>query len=103
VAKPINVTNGNMYLQQTDYHLPGFGAGLELTRTYNSQMHHTGLFGFSWSSILDDSIKAYNTKLLRLNLADGRAVYLARYSTTGPYVPLTFTGKSSRTWITVTR
>ncbi len=88
VAKPINVTNGNMYLQQTDYRLPDFGAGLELTRTYNSQMHRTGLFGFSWSSILDESIKAYNTKLLRLNLAEGRAVYLARSSITTPYVPL---------------
>ncbi|MGH9960538.1 MAG: hypothetical protein ACREBC_26035, partial [Pyrinomonadaceae bacterium] len=25
VGKPVNVTNGNMYIQQTDYQLPGFG------------------------------------------------------------------------------
>src|SRR5882724_4548170 len=35
VPNPINVTNGNMYIQQTDYRLPGLGEGLEITRTYN--------------------------------------------------------------------
>ena len=89
VGEPINVTNGNMYLQQTDYRLPGFGAGLDLTRTYNSKMQRAGLFGYGWSSFLDESIKTYNTKFLRLNLADGRAVYLARTNTTAPFVPVT--------------
>jgi hypothetical protein len=28
VGKPVNVTNGNMYLQQTDYRLPGVGEGM---------------------------------------------------------------------------
>src|SRR5215813_2545653 len=37
IGEPINVTNGNMYIQQTDYRLPGMGEGLEITRTYNSQ------------------------------------------------------------------
>jgi hypothetical protein len=73
VAKPINVTNGNMYLQQTDYRLPGFGGGLEITRTFNSKMQRAGLFGFGWSSFLDESINAHDTNFLRLNLADGRA------------------------------
>jgi RHS repeat-associated protein len=88
VGKPVNVTNGNMYLQQTDYRLPGFGGGLELTRTYNSKMQSAGLFGYGWSSFLDESIKIYNTKFLRLNLPDGRAVYLARASTATPYLPV---------------
>jgi RHS repeat-associated protein len=86
VGEPINVTNGNMYIQQTDYRLQGFGAGLEITRTYNSRMQRPGLFGFGWSSILDESIKTYNSTLMRLNLADGRAVYFARPGTTAPYV-----------------
>ncbi|MEP6922021.1 MAG: DUF6531 domain-containing protein, partial [bacterium] len=88
VGEPINVTNGNMYLQQTDYRLPGIGGGLDLTRTYNSQMQRAGLFGFGWSSMLDESIKTYDPKLIRLSLADGRAVYLARPSSTAPYVPV---------------
>lgn len=87
VGGPVNVTNGNMYLQQTDYRLPGFGGGLEITRTYNSQMQRAGLFGFGWSSFLDESINAYDANFLRLNLADGRAVYLARQATTEPYLP----------------
>jgi RHS repeat-associated protein len=88
VGGPVNVTNGNMYLQQTDYRLPGFGGGLEITRTYNSRMQRAGLFGFGWSSILDESIKTYDATLLRLTLADGRAVYFARPTTTAPYVPV---------------
>jgi hypothetical protein len=28
VGKPVNVTNGNMYLKQTDYRLPGIGRGV---------------------------------------------------------------------------
>jgi hypothetical protein len=36
VGAPINVSNGNMYLQQTDYQLPGVGYGISVARTYNS-------------------------------------------------------------------
>src|SRR6266516_93216 len=87
VAKPINVTNGNMYLSQSDYHLPGFGSGLELKRTYNSKLLRDALFGFGWSSILDESIEAYGTTFLRLNWNDGRAVYFSRPTTTGVFTP----------------
>lgn len=86
-GKPINVTNGNMYLEQTDYRLPGKGDGFEITRTYNSRNQTAGLFGYGWSSILDESVTAYGTKLLRLNLPDGRAVYLTRSSISAPYLP----------------
>jgi hypothetical protein len=48
--------DGNMYLEQTDYGLPGFGEGLRITRTYNSKKQSAGLFGYGWSSILDESI-----------------------------------------------
>jgi RHS repeat-associated protein len=87
VAKPINVTNGNMYLSQTDYHLPGFGSGLEIKRTYNSNLLRDALFGFGWSSILDESIEAYGTTFLRLNWNDGRAIYFSRPTTTGVFTP----------------
>ena len=76
-----------MYIKQTDYRLPGFGEGLEVTRTYNSKMQRAGIFGYGWSSAFDESINAYGTTFLRLNLADGRGVYLGRSSTSAPYVP----------------
>jgi RHS repeat-associated protein len=88
VGRPVNVTNGNMYLQQTDYRLPGIGAGLEITRTYNSSKQTSGLFGVGWSSILDESVVAYGNFLVRLNLPDGRAVYFARDSVGSPFDPL---------------
>jgi RHS repeat-associated protein len=88
VGKPINVTNGNMYIQQTDYRLPGSGEGLEVTRTYNSKKQAAGLFGYGWSSIFDESITTYGTTLLRLNLPDGRSVYLTRPSSSSTtYTP----------------
>jgi RHS repeat-associated protein len=87
VGRPINVTNGNMYIQQTDYRLPGFGEGLEVTRTYNSRMQRSGIFGYGWSSAFDESINAYGTMLLRLNLPDARGVYFTRPSTSVPYLP----------------
>jgi len=88
VGRPVNVTNGNMYLQQTDYRLPGIGEGLEITRTYNSSKQTSGLFGVGWSSILDESVVAYGNLLVRLDLPDGRAVYFARDSVGDPFVPL---------------
>ena len=46
VGRPVNVTNGNMYLEQTDYRLPGVGDGLEIRCTYNSGNQTAGLFGY---------------------------------------------------------
>ena len=87
VGEPVNVTNGNVYLEQTDYRLPGIGDGLEITRTFNSRMKRAGWFGYGWSSILDESISAYDALTLRLNLSDGRAVYFTRPSTSDSFVP----------------
>jgi RHS repeat-associated protein len=92
VGEPINVTNGNMYLQQTDYHLPGLGEGLDITRTYNSRKQTSGLFGVGWSSILDESVVAYGNFLLRLNLPDGRAVYFERDTVGDAFDPLSTLG-----------
>jgi RHS repeat-associated protein len=87
VGKPIDVTSGNMFIHQEDYYLPGFGDGLTISRGYNSQMQKAGLFGFGWWSFLDESITTFGNLLLRLNLEDGRAVYLSRIDTISPYLP----------------
>ncbi|MEK6282278.1 MAG: RHS repeat-associated core domain-containing protein [Acidobacteriota bacterium] len=87
IGEPVNVTNGNVYLDQTDYRLPGFGAGLEIKRTYNSALKRDALFGYGWSSILDESIQTYGTTFLRLNWNDGRAVYFSRPTDTGVFTP----------------
>jgi hypothetical protein len=56
VGGPINVSNGNMYLQETDYQLPGTGEAINLTRTYNSNSSHVNLFGRGWSSTYDQDL-----------------------------------------------
>jgi RHS repeat-associated protein len=76
VGGPINVTNGNMYLQQVDYTLPGVGPALSIERTFNSGSTQIGLFGRGWSSEYDESITSIDGNLKRLNRPDGRAVYL---------------------------
>jgi hypothetical protein len=58
VGEPINVTNGNTYIQQQDYRLPGLGGGITLERTWNRLWFATPrgtlprkrMFGDSWSS-----------------------------------------------------
>ena len=77
VGSPVKVSNGNMYVQQNDYHLPGVGA-ISLIRTYNSDSQTVGLFGRGWSSPYDESVIIYDSSLLSFNRADGRVVYFSR-------------------------
>ncbi|MFL6230732.1 MAG: DUF6765 family protein [Pyrinomonadaceae bacterium] len=87
VGEPVNVTNGNVFLDQTDYRLPGVGAGLEITRSYNSAgSARSGLFGRGWTTALDVSVEASSPSLLRLNLPDDRAV-LFDASASGVFTP----------------
>ena len=78
VGAPINVSNGNMYLQQNDYELVTAGFGISLTRTYNSNSLRVGLFGRGWSTIYDESVEVLDSSLVRLNQPDGRAIYFGR-------------------------
>jgi RHS repeat-associated protein len=77
-GKPVNVTNGNMYLMQTDYAVPNTGPALAVTRTYNSNSKHLGLFGRGWTSAYDESINVYDNNIVQLAEADGRATYFGR-------------------------
>lgn len=95
VGSPINVTTGNMYLQQTDFRLPGLGEGLDLTRTYNSQSTRIGIFGYGWTTPYEESLDLLGTKFMRLNLGDGAKVFLAKRAT-GEFTaqqPLDFRGQ----------
>ncbi|HEV2826449.1 MAG TPA: Ig-like domain-containing protein [Pyrinomonadaceae bacterium] len=89
IGGPVNVTNGNMYLQQQDYALPSVGPAVSIMRTYNSNSQRVGLFGRGWSSEYDESIQAYDNNLARFNQSDGRAVYLGRGAgSSGAFAPL---------------
>ncbi|MEO6391635.1 MAG: RHS repeat-associated core domain-containing protein [Pyrinomonadaceae bacterium] len=77
----MNVTNGNMYLQQTDYQLPGVGPSIDFTRTYNSSRQVSGVFGPGWSTIYDERIYLYEDHVVSLVLSDGRTVHGGRITT----------------------
>lgn len=57
---PINLTNGNVYIQQTDVSLPGLGPSLAVERTWNSMWPQSqsglsvGLFGLNWRSTYEE-------------------------------------------------
>lgn len=87
VGEPVNVTNGNMYLQQTDYLLPGAGEPIVIQRTYNSNSPHTNFFGRGWATAYDETIRFRTDNSLRLYLSDGRAVDFSRSSSAGVFVP----------------
>lgn len=55
-GKPINLSNGDTWIQADDYELPGLGGGISIRRTWNSQWSNNspwilaGMFGDSWQS-----------------------------------------------------
>src|SRR5262249_29084426 len=78
VGKPVNVTSGNVYLKQTDYHLPGFGEAISIVRSYNSKGTRFGLFGPAWSSTYDEGLSMdFDHNTARLFMPDGRATDFA--------------------------
>jgi len=62
-GSPINLTNGNTWLQADDYELPGLGGGISLKRTWNSEWPNNspwiqaGMFGDSWQSSFEKRIQ----------------------------------------------
>jgi RHS repeat-associated protein len=87
VGQPVNVTNGNMWLQHADYAWPGVEK-LNVTRTYNSTVQESGVFGFGWSSPFDRHLVTMNQALVQLDVASGRRVdFLSTGS--GQYVAAT--------------
>jgi len=89
VGQPVNVTNGNMWLRQTDFALPGTGKYIEINRFYNSITQTSGMFGRGWSSDYDESLQIYGGRLARLNMPDGQAVYFVRETPAGLFMPHT--------------
>src|SRR5206468_686506 len=56
VGHPVNVTNGNMWVSEHDYALPGAGDSIKVDRYYNSITQQGGIFGWGWKTDLDESI-----------------------------------------------
>ncbi|MGH9947918.1 MAG: DUF6531 domain-containing protein, partial [Pyrinomonadaceae bacterium] len=85
IGLPVNVTNGNMWLNQVDYDLPGHGEAIQIDRFYNSKLLEAGLFGLGWTTKYDESLALYDDRMLRLDLPDAKGVFFGRPTTTGPF------------------
>jgi YD repeat-containing protein len=74
---PVNLTEGNVWIQQRDYSVPGLGGGLELSRTWNSRwMYATpptlaGMFGSGWRSTFEEQLMPLSTDTLIYWRGDG--------------------------------
>lgn len=79
------MTNGNMWLEHNDYSLSGVGGYIEINRFYNSTSRNIGLFGYGFSTKYDENIQIFDERMIRLNLADGRAVYFVRTAIGQPF------------------
>ena len=61
-GSPINLTNGNTYIQESDLRVPGLGGGLTLVRTWNSTWpasasgFQSGMFGLNWRSTYEERV-----------------------------------------------
>ena len=84
-GNPINLMNGNVWVSDTDYSLPGLGGGITLTRTWNSQwtinnpVETAGMFGDSWRSTYEERLSVTSGSSVKYWKGDGSA-WLFRYS-----------------------
>jgi len=71
-GQPINLLNGNTWVTQHDYSLPGLGGGITLDRTWNSlwasasqsQLPLRGMFGDSWRSTYEEHLTLLNNLVI---------------------------------------
>jgi RHS repeat-associated protein len=103
---PVDCATGNQYEQQTNFDLPGIGLGLNLTRTYNSQLAATesmpGPFGYGWTASYSDHLTVDETDgTATVTQADGSTV---RFTIDGssfdpePWVLATLVGNEDGTY-----
>jgi RHS repeat-associated protein len=78
-GEPINLTNGNVYIKQDDYVLPGLSGGITLNRTWNSLWRSTPhgsipqarMFGDSWTSSYEDCLLFIDSQTVDYFRGDG--------------------------------
>jgi RHS repeat-associated protein len=75
---PVSLVTGNVYFDQADIRVPGVGADLVFTRSYNSyNAYHNiaGAFGKGWSHSYSQTIANPAPGILRLRQANGVVLY----------------------------
>ena len=101
-GQPINLSNGNVYIQQQDVRIPGLGNGLTLTRIWNSiwptsqSSFSTGIFGPNWRSTYEERIFIGNDGTIKYARADGSFWSFLLYGNPAAYrVVAPFNGRAT--------
>ncbi|TPF19473.1 DNRLRE domain-containing protein [Priestia megaterium] len=79
----VNTYNGNFFNQETDINIEGRGLPLTVNRTYNSRSTSSGIFGYGWSSNLDQRLTFNTDDLVLYRDEDGTEHYFAKNSSGG--------------------
>jgi hypothetical protein len=89
---PINFGNGDTWISQQDYSIPGLGGGLVLGRTWNSLWslsqppEQSGIFGDSWRSNFEERIQVLTGGVAKYWKSNGSKVFYAYDGGSGGYV-----------------
>lgn len=90
-GQPINFLNGNTWITQQDYSIPGLGGGLTLSRTWNSLWplmsppEESGIFGDSWRSSFEERIQLLSGGGVKYWKGNGSALFFAYTGSGGAY------------------
>ena len=89
---PINFANGDTWIRQQDYSIPGLGGGLALIRTWNSlwplkqPVEESGIFGDSWRSNLEERIQSVAGGVVKYWKGNGSLLFYSYNSLSGGYI-----------------
>jgi RHS repeat-associated protein len=67
----VNTYNGNFFLPETDVEIKGRGIPAKIDRYYNSQSGTNGLFGFGWTSTMEQHLVDSGNGPIQYTDADG--------------------------------
>jgi YD repeat-containing protein len=76
-GRPICLSTGNTYIEQSDVRIPGLSGGLTLERTWNSQWPSTqslfqvGMFGPNWRSTYEERVFVGSDNYIKYARGDG--------------------------------
>lgn len=87
-ADPVDCASGDFWQTFTDVSIGGRGPGLKLTRTYNTLNAATpGIFGYGWSSSLDQHLTFTEDGTILVTLDDGSQIPAAPNGSGGFTLP----------------
>lgn len=79
----VNTYNGNFFTQETDFTISGRGMPLTVNRMYNSRSASSGMFGYGWSSNLDERLTFATDDLVVYRDGDGTEHFFSKNASGG--------------------